>query len=42
MGEIAYDLGFQYPQHMSRMFKRVVGCTPNEYRAGAGQLPALG
>lgn len=42
MSEIAYDLGFQYPQHMSRMFKRVVGCTPNEYRAGADQLPALG
>lgn len=32
MSEIAYSLGFQYPQHMSRMFKRVVGCTPNEYR----------
>lgn len=34
MSEIAYSLGFQYPQHMSRMFKRVVGCTPNEFRAG--------
>lgn len=32
MSEIAYGLGFQYPQHMSRMFKRVVGCTPNEFR----------
>ena len=32
MSEIAYDLGFQYPQHLSRMFKRVVGITPNEYR----------
>ena len=32
MSEIAYSLGFQYPQHMSRMFKRVVGCTPNEFR----------
>lgn len=32
MSEIAYDLGFQYPQHLSRMFKRIVGCTPNEYR----------
>lgn len=32
MGEIAYRLGFQYPQHMSRMFKRVVGCTPNRFR----------
>ena len=30
--QIAYELGFQYPQHLSRTFKRVVGCTPNEYR----------
>lgn len=32
VSEIAYHLGFQYPQHLSRMFKRVVGCTPNEFR----------
>lgn len=32
MSEIAYGLGFQYPQHLSRMFKKEVGCTPNEYR----------
>ena len=32
MSEIAYSLGFQYPQHMSRMFKRIVGITPNEFR----------
>lgn len=32
ISEIAYSLGFQYPQHMSRMFKRIVGCTPNEFR----------
>ncbi|MBM6864007.1 helix-turn-helix transcriptional regulator [Bacteroides caecigallinarum] len=32
MTEIAYSLGFQYPQHLSRMFKKEVGCTPNEYR----------
>ena len=31
--EIAYRLGFQYPQHLSRMFKRVTGCTPNEFRS---------
>ncbi len=30
--QIAYELGFQYPQHLSRMFKRVAGCTPNEFR----------
>lgn len=33
MSQIAYDLGFQYPQHFSRMFKRIAGCTPNEYRS---------
>lgn len=32
MSEIAYSLGFEYPQHLSRMFKRIVGCTPNEFR----------
>ncbi|MBP3483054.1 MAG: AraC family transcriptional regulator [Alistipes sp.] len=31
--QIAYELGFQYPQHLSRMFKRVAGMTPNEYRS---------
>lgn len=32
ISEIAYSLGFQYPQHLSRLFKKRVGCTPNEYR----------
>lgn len=32
MSEIAYTLGFQYPQHLCRMFKKRIGCTPNEYR----------
>lgn len=35
MSEIASDLGFQYPQHMSRMFKRIVGCTPNQFRTNS-------
>ena len=30
---IAYDLGFEYPAHFSRMFKRATGQTPSEYRA---------
>lgn len=33
VNEIAYNLGFQYPQHFTRLFKKEVGCTPNEYRA---------
>lgn len=32
VSQIAYSLGFQYPQHLCRLFKRRVGCTPNEYR----------
>jgi AraC family transcriptional regulator, transcriptional activator of pobA len=30
--EIAYEIGFKNPQHFSRMFKKSVGYTPNEYR----------
>ncbi len=32
VSEIAYELGFNYPHHLNRMFKRIVGMTPNEYR----------
>lgn len=32
IGEIAYELGFKYPQHFSRLFKQKAGITPNEYR----------
>lgn len=32
ISEIAYSLGFKYPHHMSRMFKKVIGTTPNEFR----------
>lgn len=33
VNEIAYEMGFKYPQHFSRLFKQRVGCTPNEYRS---------
>ena len=36
ISEIAYQLGFQYPQHFTRLFKKEVGCTPNEYRLQVG------
>ncbi len=32
ISQISYELGFQYPQHFTRMFKKVVGLTPNKYR----------
>lgn len=32
VSQIAYELGFQYPQHFSRLFKKQVGYTPNEYK----------
>ena len=32
VSEIAYSLGFQYPQHFIRLFKKNVGCTPGEFR----------
>ena len=32
VSQIAYSLGFQYPQHFCRLFKKRVGYTPNEYR----------
>lgn len=33
INEIAFDLGFKYPQHFSRLFKNRVGISPNEYRS---------
>lgn len=32
ISQVSYELGFKYPQHFTRMFKKVVGLTPNEYR----------
>ncbi len=29
---IAYDLGFQHPQHFSRMFRRMTGMSPSQFR----------
>lgn len=31
ISEIAYTLGYQYPQYFSQAFKKLVGCTPQEY-----------
>ena len=32
INQIAYELGFKYPQHFTRLFKQKVGQTPHEYR----------
>lgn len=32
VSEIAYELGFKYPQHFTRLFKQKTGFTPNDYR----------
>lgn len=37
VSQIAYGLGFQYPQHFTRVFKKSTGMTPNEYRGKNGR-----
>ncbi len=32
VNEIAYEMGFKYPQHFSRLFKQRTGVTPNAFR----------
>lgn len=32
ISQVAYELGFKYPQHFNRLFKKKTGMTPNEYR----------
>lgn len=32
ISEIAYEMGFKYPQHFTRLFKQKTGMTPIEYR----------
>ncbi len=33
ISEIAYEIGFKYPSHFTRLFKNHVGQTPNAYRS---------
>lgn len=31
INQVAYELGFEYSQHFSRLFKMIEGCTPTDY-----------
>jgi AraC-like DNA-binding protein len=33
ISEIAYEIGFKYPSHFSRLFKQLVGQSPQQYRS---------
>lgn len=33
ISQIAYEIGFKYPPHFTRLFKQLVGQPPNEYRS---------
>lgn len=34
ISEVAYELGFKYQQHFTRLFKQKTGMTPNDFRRG--------
>ena len=34
IGQVAYELGFQYPQHFTRLFKKITGLTPQRIPVG--------
>lgn len=38
ISEIAYRMGYQYPQYFTRAFKNLTGCTPNAYRTQIGRV----
>ena len=40
ISQIAYELGFDYPQYFSRFFKKNTGMTPLEYRTSNTSLPS--
>lgn len=40
ISQVAYELGFEYPQHLSRMFKKFCGYTPTDYLRQIQKSPA--
>ena len=37
VNDIAYEVGFEDPNHFIRVFKKAFGYTPNQYRSNALQ-----
>ncbi len=40
ISQVSDEMGFQYPQHFTRWFKKMEGCPPNEYRNGMTNVTA--
>ena len=40
ISQVVYELGFEYPQHLSRMFKKFCGYTPTDYLRQIQKSPA--
>ena len=38
ISQIAYSMGFKHPHHLSRLFIKIAGCTPRDYRHKIRQL----
>ena len=41
ISEVAYEVGFQSLTHFNRMFKKLVGCSPTEYRHELPSHPSI-
>ena len=42
VSQVSDRLGFEYPQHLSRMFKKQEGITPSEYCQSLHRYPGIG